>query len=134
MGSEVIVAGRVRVYFVPNYKVDPPIELLKSGGLTNIDPNSKTLAKNSVPGSPGVTSAAGHEDGKIGAAANERWQVLGNDYISEEGVSQNFSETQEDVMIQASNLPIKTYRTVEDKQNLFKIFMLDFLILEVEGK
>ena len=115
MGSEVIVAGRVRVYFVPNYKVDPPLELLKSGGLTNIDPNSTTLAKNSLPGSTGVADN-GSPNSALPTTANERWQVLGNDYISEEGVSQNFSETQEDVMIQASNLPIKTYRTVEDKQ------------------
>ena len=105
MGAEVIVAGKVRVYYNLNYKADPPIELFKSKGLTVVDPLSATLDKN---------SKAGHSAGS--ATINNRWQVLGTDYISEDGVSQNFSETQEDVMIQASNLPIKTYRTVEDKQ------------------
>ena len=105
MGAEVIVAGKVRVYYNLNYKADPPIELFKTKGLSIIDPLSDTQANNSKPGHSATA-----------ADNNNRWQVLGTDYISEDGVSQNFSETQEDVMIQASNLPIKTYRTVEDKQ------------------
>ena len=116
MGSEVIVAGRVRVYFVPNYKIDPPIELLKSNGLTGLDPNAATAGARTAKGSPGVTSAGVPKTDLTTTKESDLWQVLGSDYISEEGVSQNFSETQEDVMIQVSNLPIKTYRTVEDKQ------------------
>ena len=115
MGAEVIVAGKVRVYYNKNYKADPPIELLKTNGLSDIDPISTDDTKNSLMGSPGVADGGAKKD-PIAFVAGSQWKVLGTDYVSEDGVSQNFSETQEDVMIQASNLPIKTYRTVEDKQ------------------
>ena len=115
MGAEVIVAGKVRVYYNKNYKADPPIELLKTNGLSDIDPISTDDSKNSLMGSPGIADD-GTAKTKIPFLEGSQWKVLGTDYVSEDGVSQNFSETQEDVMIQASNLPIKTYRTVEDKQ------------------